>query len=370
MPRRRLPRPTGTTYVAASDARCLPLQDRSVDMVVTSPPYWQKRDYGFAQQLGRERTVDEYVRSMLQVLAELHRVLTPTGSIFLNIGDSYENGSLVGVPSMLEVAARAAGWLIPNRIVWAKPSGMPSPHRTRLVARHEVILHLAKAPNYFFDLDGYLATLDEGGDSGDVWTIALRPKRANHLAPFPPEIVERAVHLACPVRACARCSKPELRRVEPTMRLNPNRPQARRAMELAQERGLTEEHIRAIRATGICDAGKAQQWQTGAGRNSEQVKALALQAKQMLGGYFREFTFPLRETVGFEPSCRCRGGRRPGIVLDPFAGTGTTLQVAVGLGRAGIAFDYRTENLPRVPRREAEGSAPCAVAEAAAGAAA
>jgi DNA modification methylase len=332
-------------YVAASDARFLPLSDASVDLVVTSPPYWQKRDYGFPQQIGRERTVEEYVASLLTVLSELRRVLTPFGSVFLNVGDTYVEGSLAGVPSHLEIAARRAGWVVPNRIVWAKPSGMPSPHRRRLVARHEVILHLAASTNYFYDLDGYLETMGERVDSGDVWTIPLKPNKTRHLAPFPPEIAERAIQLACPRRACARCGSPELRHVEATAQLNPERPQARRAMELALERGITDAHIRAIRATGICDAGKAQQWQTGAGKNTDLIQTLAAEAKEKLGGYFREFTFPLRKTMGFRPSCRCKQGLRPGVVLDPFAGTGTSLQTAAALSRIGIGFDLEVEHL-------------------------
>ncbi|HEY0020809.1 MAG TPA: site-specific DNA-methyltransferase [Longimicrobium sp.] len=332
-------------YMAAGDARRLPLSNSSVDLVVTSPPYWQKRDYGFPQQIGRERTVEEYVASLLSVLSELRRVLTASGSVFLNIGDTYVDGSLAGVPSHLEIAARRAGWLIPNRIVWAKPSGMPSPHRTRLVARHEAIFHLTPNADYFYDLDGYLQSMDDRVDSGDVWTIPLRPNKTRHLAPFPPEIAERAIHLACPRRACVRCGRPERRRVEATAELNPARPQARRAMELARERGITDDHIRAIRATGICDAGKAQQWQTGAGKNTDLIQVLAAEAKEKLGGYFREFTFPLRKTVGFQPSCRCRQGMRRGIVLDPFAGTGTSLQVAASMKRIGIGFDYEVEHL-------------------------
>jgi DNA modification methylase len=347
MPARRKPTPARGTYIAAADARQLPLPAGSADLVVTSPPYWQKRDYGYRQQIGRERTVAEYVETILQVLVEMRRVLTPFGSVFLNLGDTYVDGSLAGVPSEVEIAARKAGWIIPNRIVWAKPSGMPSPYRTRLVARHEVVLHLAPTAEYHYDLDGYLESLGEGGDSGDVWTIALRPNRARHLAPFPPELVERAVRLACPTRACTRCGRPERRRIETTAELNPRRPQARRAMELARERGITDDHIRAIRATGICDAGKAQHWQTGSGKNSDEIQALAAEAKLKLGGYFREFTFPLRKTVGFEPTCTCKKPMRKGIVLDPFAGTGTALHVSASLHRIGIGFDRQTDHFPK-----------------------
>jgi len=109
-------------------------------------------------------------------------------------------------------------------------------------------------------------------------------------------------------------------------------------MELAKEAGLTDEHIAAIQATGISDAGKAQVYQTGTGRNSERVKVLAAQAKAVLGGYFREFTFGRRETIGWT-SCDCNAGFEPGVVLDPFMGTGTTLLTARGMHRSVVGID-------------------------------
>jgi adenine specific DNA methylase Mod len=109
-------------------------------------------------------------------------------------------------------------------------------------------------------------------------------------------------------------------------------------MELAREKGLTAEHIAAIQATGISDAGKAMRVQTGTGKNSERVKQLAAEAKEALGGYFREFTFAKRETIGWT-SCGCDVPTMPGVVLDPFMGTGTTLKAALGMGRSSIGVD-------------------------------
>jgi hypothetical protein len=109
-------------------------------------------------------------------------------------------------------------------------------------------------------------------------------------------------------------------------------------MELAREKRLTPAHISAIQATGISDAGKALRVQTGTGRNSDRVKVLAEEAKAALGGYFREFTFAKKRTVGWT-DCGCLRPFRPGIVLDPFAGTGTTLRVANQLGRSVIGVD-------------------------------
>ena len=91
----------------------------------------------------------------------------------------------------------------------------------------------------------------------DVWRIALRRDVGGHLAPFPDELVARVLALACPEQVCSACGEPRRRVVRRTTELDPARPQARRAMELASAVGLTEEHIFAIQATGISDAGKA-----------------------------------------------------------------------------------------------------------------
>ena len=94
--------------------------ENSVDLVVTSPPYWRKRDYGVKGQIGQEKTSEEYVAAIITAMAEWKRVLRPTGSVFMNIGDTYWQKSLQGIPSMIETRARAAGWLIRNRIIWVK----------------------------------------------------------------------------------------------------------------------------------------------------------------------------------------------------------------------------------------------------------
>ena len=324
---RNVTNPTITRIVA--DARAIPLPDSSVDLVVTSPPYWLKRDYGLADQIGQESTAQEYVENLVLCMNEWRRVLSNWGSVFLNIGDTYHNGSLAATPSRLEVAAQTAGWTLRNRIIWAKEAGMPDPAKDRLKNRHEHILHFTqKRRGYYYDQFGFAVKYGNGTGPSDVWKIGLRRNVGRHLAPFPEELVNRALTLACPHHVCSVCGEPRRRLVERTTELNPRRPQARRAMELARNAGLTKQHIAAIQATGISDAGKAMKTQNGTGRNAERVKELAAEAKEVLGGYFREFTFAKRATVGWT-SCSCQGDFRPGTVLDPFVGTGTTLRAAV-----------------------------------------
>lgn len=325
-----------------ADARQIPLADKSVDLVVTSPPYWHKRNYGFPGQIGQEPTPQEFVQNLILALREWRRILSPWGSVFLNIGDTYWNRSLAGIPGRLESAACDDGWVLRNRIVWAKDGGWPEPARNRLANRHEYILHLTVTSHYYYDVIGYSEKYGNGANPGDVWHIPPGRSLAGHLAPFPDELVERAILLAAPAEVCTNCGAPRLRIVEKTAELDPQRPQAKRAMELAREKGLTDEHIAAIQATGISDAGKALRVQNGTGRNSAEVKRLAGEAKAALRGYFREFTFARKRTTGWT-SCKCEAPFRSGIVLDPFMGTGTTLRVANAMGRDAIGVDLAPE---------------------------
>lgn len=327
----------GSVTVIKGDARKIPLSDSSVDLIVTSPPYWRKRDYGLPDQIGQEATPEEFVAEIRKALAEWSRVLRPTGSVFLNIGDTYWKRALAGIPGRIEVAAAEDGWTLRNRIIWAKAGGMPEPARDRLANRHEYVLHFTKRRDYYYDLFGYSAQFGNGSNPGDVWFFAPSRTMGEHLAPFPKEIVRRAVYAACPRSVCRTCGAPRRRDLVRTTELDLSRPQARRAIELAEQAGLTPEHLAAIQATGVSDVGKATKIQNGTGRNSERVKTLAAEAKAALGGYFREFTFARREPVGWS-DCG-HGTYQRGVVLDPFAGTGTTLHVAAALGRDAIGVD-------------------------------
>lgn len=326
-----------STQVVVGDARETNLPDNAADLVVTSPPYWQKRDYGHDDQIGLESTPQGYVSAMMECLQEWKRVLRPSGSVFLNVGDTYFKRSLVGIPGRVEAAAVDAGWLVRNRIIWTKEGGMPDPVKNRLANRHEYVLHLAPKQSYYYDLPGYAEEMGNGSNPGDVWAINPERNMGKHLAPFPRELVRRSVILGCPAQVCLHCGKPRRRVIERTAELDPTRPQARRAMEIAAEAGLSPAHIAAIQATGVSDAGKALSVQTGTGRNAKDVQVLAAEAKAVLGGYFREFTFARKKTVGWTDCGHQQRSR--GTVLDPFVGTGTTLRVANELGVNAIGVD-------------------------------
>jgi len=334
----------------ATDLSFLP--EASVDLVVTSPPYWLRRDYGHPQQLGQEPTPEAYIEELVGILNGWARVLRHHASVFLNLGDTYHSGFLVGIPARFEMAIREAGWQVVNHVVWAKAIGRPEPAPYRLASRHETVFHLTRAhraTDVYFDLYALAQERGKAANPGDVWhgqnsaaddLWELHPTRSKteHLAPFPPELARRAILLACPEHVCTECGKAHTRVLEPTADLDPKRPQARRAMELFRESGLTDEHLAAIRAVGISDAGKGKVLQKGSGRNAARVQRLADEAKAALGGYFREFTFGPKRMVGWN-TCGCNAPTTPGTVLDPFMGSGTTLSVAQELGRHAVGVD-------------------------------
>jgi DNA modification methylase len=167
------------------------MESGSVQCCVTSPPYWGLRDYGVEGQLGLEPTPDEFVQNMVDVFAEVHRVLRDDGTLWINIGDSYmapppgnknpldvastlsnsrENlerrrseyrakgkvdglkmKDLVGIPWRLALALQADGWYLRSDIIWAKPNPMPESCRDRPTKSHEYVFLLSKKPKYFFD---------------------------------------------------------------------------------------------------------------------------------------------------------------------------------------------------------------------------
>lgn len=162
------------------------LPDRSVNCVVTSPPYFGLRDYGTPDQIGLEASPSAYVETMRALFAEVRRVLADDGTLWLNLGDSYASGeverhdyadgskikrgsqngrrysslktglrhkNLLGIPWRVAFALQDDGWILRNDIIWAKPNGMPESVTDRLSTKHEHVFMFSKKPRYWFNLD-------------------------------------------------------------------------------------------------------------------------------------------------------------------------------------------------------------------------
>lgn len=244
--------PTGTILTGDALTRLRELPDASVDCVVTSPPYYNVRDYGHQDQLGLEPTVHAWVANLREVVREVARVLVPTGSLWLNLGDSFSrnakygapNKSLLLAPERLLLALAGDGWIVRTKVVWAKSNPMPSSVTDRLSLTYEVLYFLVRSRSYYFDLNairqphrsswamrergsiekaywaGPLASSRDGlrraraaglpghplgKNPGDVWYFATRGYKGAHFATFPPDLVRRPILAGCPVFVCTQC---------------------------------------------------------------------------------------------------------------------------------------------------------------------
>jgi DNA modification methylase len=296
---------------------------------------------------------------------------------------------LILAPFFLAEALRQDGWYLRSTIIWHKRACMPESVTDRPTTAHEYIFLLSKQPDYFYDAEAVREAPTGGTHSRgkrhetpkttepgqgiknnsswqaatwepvasrnqrSVWSLSPEPNPEAHFATFPTEIPRRAILAGTSERGCCSiCSAPyeRVRDGEPV--LDMSRPQTRRAVELARERGLTDEHIAAIRAVGMNDAGQAVLVQNGAGKNTEEVKRLAAEAKTALGGYFREFLLGSKSTTGFRPTCsHADAPTRPCLVLDPFMGSGTTALVARQLGRHSVGIELNSDYVAIIERR-------------------
>jgi DNA modification methylase len=198
------------------------LEDKSVQCIITSPPYWGLRDYGSDKQLGTERTPDGYVQSLCDVFSLYKRVLKDDGVLFVNIADSYfRNGgkpkgannsakvgntkkgiqrgnckvpdgylekSLALVPQKFVIEMSNRGWIVRNAIVWHKPNAMPQAVNDRFINDYEMIYMFVKQKRYKFNLVKENIT-GKSRIKRAVWSINTKPSKSGHIAPFPTDLI-------------------------------------------------------------------------------------------------------------------------------------------------------------------------------------
>jgi DNA modification methylase len=388
--------------------RALPAE--SVHCCITSPPYWSLRSYlpndspDKHLELGSEKTLDClgwatkqpcgecFICNQVAVFEEVRRVLRHDATLWLNIGDSFASGAggpggkgslqsklphtfgrgaepqnglkqkdLCMQPARLALALQAAGWYIRSDIIWHKPAPMPESVTDRPTKSHEYLWLLTKRPTYFYDCDAIREPhtdkqgIEHRGKGGcnskhyelpqkdglarpslimkpggreynpagrnkrSVWTINSEPSTVDHYASFPTALVKPCILAGTSEKGvCPCCGAQWVRVVEKTAGISKDCPKT-----------ITAHHARGGQGKPVGTVGKS-----GGGR---------------IDGY--------SQTLGWKPSCTCPHDESevvPATVLDPFAGTGTTLLVAKTYNRRAVGIELNPKDIRTCRKRLAQ----------------
>ena len=223
------------------------IPDKSIDLLVTSPPYWAKRIYNNETEIGTEPSVELYINNLVYFFKSMERKLKDSCNIFINLGDTYfgsgsgawgkykdSNGNLIKenitcfekyvtdkplqpkikpdgklyqkkqlllIPSRFAIAMQDSGWILRDDIIWHKPNRIPTGVTDRFNNTYEHVFHFVLKNKYFFDLDAVKILGNNGRmkNPGDVWSINTQPLKGNHTATFPEKLIENIVLCGSPV---------------------------------------------------------------------------------------------------------------------------------------------------------------------------
>ncbi len=309
----------------------------SIDCAMTSPPYWGQRDYG-SGGIGLEATWQEYVSNLLAVFGELKRVLKPTGSFWLNLGDTYDNKNLLGLPWRVALALTdQQGWILRNSVVWNKVKGGMDNSTDKLRNVHEIVFHFVKrSKGYFYNVD---AARNQPRSSKVVnervvsatGVSGVRYRRQIELATGLNDVEKRNAQTALDgilgdlqdgklsdfrmiIRGVQRATHSDSERV------------SGRAREL-RERGFyfLKYHPNGSKLSDVWD--------------------IMPEDTQKRKSHFAPFPEDLCK-IPILTTCP-----EDGIVLDPFSGTGTTSFVAYHLGRKSLGIEISEEHVAAARER-------------------
>jgi site-specific DNA-methyltransferase (adenine-specific)/site-specific DNA-methyltransferase (cytosine-N4-specific) len=220
------PRPDGCEIIGGDAAEVLErLPSNAFRCVVTSPPYWGLRDYGYPSQIGAEECVEDYLERLTSIFRQVRRTLKEDGTLWLNLGDSYTSGNrrwrdsdrknparamsyrpatpkglkpkdLIGVPWRLALALQADGWYLRADIIWHKPNCQPESVKDRPTRSHEYLFLFSKSGSYVYHHEAILEPTNGDGrlrNRRSVWSINTEAFNGAHFATFPPRLVELCI---------------------------------------------------------------------------------------------------------------------------------------------------------------------------------
>lgn len=311
------------------------ISDNSIDCCVTSPPYWQKRQYE-SGGIGLESSPGEYVNNLFNIIKEIKRVLKPSGAFWLNLGDSYQNKSLLGIPWRVALMMMDDGWILRNDVIWNKHKGGMTPNKDRFGSVSENFFFFVKNEKYYFDADAIRtpprkAKIRDGAVVSATGVSGIRYRRQ----------IELSTSLSATEKENA------------TRQLNLVIDRIRRGeisdfrMVIRNEQRTTHSDSAKLsgRAKELRDKGFYFLFYNPKGAMPGDVWDIIPEDTQRRKSHFAPFpeelcVIPIKSTCPHD-----------GIVLDPFSGTGTTMKVAYELGRKSIGIDLSGEYIKLAEQR-------------------
>lgn len=341
------------------------LSDNSINCCVTSPPYWNLRDYGVSGQIGLEPTPEEYVTKMVEVFNEVKRVLRQDGTLWLNLGDCYTPSApgtmednihiegtkeatkrarkimrpqipkglkpkdLIGIPWRVAFALQQNGWYLRSDIIWHKPNPMPESVRDRPTKSHEYIFLLSKSKRYYYDYDSIKEpSVYVGPNTGVGFGHGMDKEIRNRDRVRGSEGVLTGVNSG--------------RRYKLPTGWDTNKGSHGSFHKDGRRSGNIERKYGENRDRPGSHLGSSIPWE-GNTRNKRSVWSVSTQA-------FPEAHFATFPEKLIEP-CILAGCPENGIVLDPFMGSGTTARVSYRLRRNYIGFELNPEYIKIAEKR-------------------
>lgn len=315
------------------------IPDESIDCCITSPPYWGKRQYENGG-IGLEDNYQEYIDNLIAIIKEVKRVLKKTGAFWLNIGDSYFNKQLLGIPWRVAFRMMDDGWILRNDVIWYKHKGGLSPTTDRFGSVYEDFFFFVKSSKYYFDADSIRtkareAKVHNGAVVSATGVSGIRYKRQIELSTsLSEEEKENALK--------------ELNKVLQKI-ANGEISDFRMVIRNVQRATHSNSESVSGRAKELKEKGFYFLFYNPKGTMPNDVWDIIPEDTQKRGEHYAPYpeelcVFPIKATCPND-----------GVVLDPFSGTGTTAKVAYDLNRKSIGIDiskvYNDSALKRICRK-------------------